>query len=264
MPKWLHVFIPIASAAAITGISYGLTESIPLTVIYGVLAGVVAYAITETTSMCSKLEKKINEWELKVLNLQHFMPYLEQTNPYVRDQVDSSLRKLRELVEVAIKGEVVLRAHSIQRDAINLLDRVQSGDVFATSYVNLKLFWHTYEGDLYGQKCFELVQRGVKVTRVFIRPAQADDEEWQCTEDEIAKQKANGVRVKVVLESSLQPECRQDFLLIPDEYVAYLDIGARGDVIKQLRVCFSEEELKTAKELAREIEKFSTEVDERL
>ena len=259
MPRWLHFLIPTMSSAIIGVVSYALTESVPLTVVYGLLAGVIAFTLTETTSICAKLEKKINEWELKVLNLQHLMPYLQQANPYVREQVESSLRELRKIVETAIQGEVVLKeVHSIQRDYINLLDRVQSGDVFAASYVNPALFWCTPEGDLYRQKCFELVQRGVKVTRVFIRPAGADNEEWQCTEHEIAKQKANGVRVKVVLESSLPPECKQDFLLIRGEYVAYLVIGAGGDVLDHFRVCFSKGELDTAGRLAQELEKLST------
>ena len=263
MPKWLHVLIPIASAAVISVVSYELTESIPLTVIYSTLSGIISYAIIETKAMCSELEKKINEWEVKVLNLQHLMPYLQQTHPYVREQIESSLRRLRKLVDdVALKEEVILKAHSIPRDVTYLLDRVKSGDVFATSYVKPALFWDTPEGDLYGQKCFELVQRGVKFTRVFIKPARVDEEEWQCTMDEITKQKANGVRVRIVLESSLPPDSKQDFLLISDEYVAYLHIGARGDVLEQLRVCFSKDELKTAKEMAQEIEKLSTEVDE--
>lgn len=57
MPKWLHILIPIVSAAVITVVSYKLTESIPLTVIYSVLSGVVSYAITEAKSMCSKVQK---------------------------------------------------------------------------------------------------------------------------------------------------------------------------------------------------------------
>ena len=260
MPKWLHILIPIASAGVITAVSYTLTDSIPLTVLYGTLSGIISYTITETKSMCSKLENKINEWEVKVLNLQHIMPYIEQTHPYVRDQIESSLRNLRKLADdVAVKNEVVLQAHSIQRDITHLLDQVKSGDVFASSYLKPSLFWDTPEGDLYGQKCFELVQRGVKFTRIFIKPARVDDEEWQGTVREIERQRANGVRVKIALESSLPPDSRKDFLLIPDEYVSYAHMGARGDLLEQVRVCFSEEELKTAKGMAQEIERFSTE-----
>lgn len=206
-----------------------------------------------------QIRKKVNTWELKVLDLQHLMTYLEQPDPYVEEQVQVVLSELRNLTKTAAQGEVILKAHSVQRDCAQILKQVKSEDVFATSFVDPRNFWCTPQGDLYRQQCFDLVRKGIKITRVFIEPARVDDEELQCIEDEIEKQKSKGVRVKRVPESNLPEECRLDFLLIPGKYVAYLVLGARGDVLQELKVCFGKEGLDKAKQLAEEVERLSTE-----
>ena len=262
--EWLYFAIPAVAGAVVGGIYYGVTKetplSVPLAVVYGLLTAIVFFVLGEARRIGSRLDEKIANWELKVLDLQHLMPYLEKPDPFLKQQVSTSIDELRRLARGAAAREVVLKAHSIQRDCINILKLVQSGDdVFATSYVNPKFFWCTPEGELYRQQCIDLVQKGHKVTRVFIEPAVADDEERKCIEDEIEKQKVKGVRVKRVLEATLPEDCRKDFLLIPGKYAAYLDVGARGDILKELKVCFSAEELDKARSLADEIETLSTE-----
>lgn len=258
MPRWLYGLIATGAAAIVGGISYRVAQTVQLTVVYSLLTWVIAFALGETTRVSSRLEKKVAEWELKVLNLQYLMPYLDRADPYVRDQVRALLDALHDLVRTATKGEMVLKPHSAQRDCIDLLKRVQSENVFATSYIDPKSFWCTPEGALYRQQCFNLVQRGIEITRVFIEPTRADDGQKQCIKDEILKQKTNGVRVRRVLESALPEGCRKDFILIPDKYVGYLGVG-KADVVEQLTVCFSKKELNKAKQLAEEILTFSVE-----
>ena len=262
------------AAGAAVGLPLGFLEDAGLGVVFGVLVWVVFLVLRETARIRSEmfgevrrvgseLDSKVAEWERKALDLPQVLPYLTHltpADPYFAQQVRASMDELGSLARGAAGGELVLRPRSIQQACIEFLKQADTGgEVFAASYVNPEFFWCTPEGALYRQHCIDLTRKGVKMTRVFLIPARANHNETKCVNDEIAQQKGSGVRVKRVLESSLPPESRKDFLLIQGKYVAYLGVGGRGDLLEELKVCNSKTELEKAGRLAETIERLSEE-----
>lgn len=136
MSRWLYGIIAIAIGIMAGGIHYGLTAAVPPSIVYGLLFAVIACVLGETKHISSTLEQKVAEWELKPLDSGHLMAYLQRTDPCIKEKVEASVNELRTFARTAAQGKVTLKARTIQGDFISILKQVQSGDVFATGYVN--------------------------------------------------------------------------------------------------------------------------------
>ena len=258
-------------SGVVIGLVLGFLVSVQIGITYGILVPLVFFVLRETVRLrsdmfiemrhiSSELDDKVASWEKKALDLPHVLPYLKQPDKFFSHQISTYMDELGKLARGAAQGELVLKPRSIHQACIEIVKQAEKKDViFATSYINPEFFWCTPDGDLYRQNCEALIRNETKVTRVFIVPARTDESERQCIEEEIKRQKEIGVKVKRVPESSLTQEARIDLLLIRGKYVAYLGIGGRGDIISELRICNTKEEIDRAESIVNTIEQFSIE-----
>jgi hypothetical protein len=94
--------------------------------------------------------------------------------------------------------------------------------VFATSVVKVVDFWFRGGGRKFLEENFSAVERGVKITRVFIVEDIRDITPQ--FRELIERQVNGGITVKMVLVSDLAPDLLYDMALIDERYVEYLNL----------------------------------------
>lgn len=250
---WLGEFVLATVVGVVSGF---LTKDVPISVLYALFAGTAFFILREHKRVSSHCEHNVAQWEQKALNLPITLSHLENGDPYIKQLVRSAINEGQLLARGAADGEIVLRPRSIQQIAIDFIKQAKPGDkVFATSYINPIAFWSTAEGALYRQICFDLAERGVQITRVFIEAARADQVEKECVKAEMKEQKQKGyanMELRKTTEARLPAEARKDLFLIYDRYVSYLGIGG-GNTLEYLRICTRPDQLQKAKTLAQYI-----------
>ncbi len=262
--EWRWWLGEAGTAVVVAFVSSYFTKDVPVSVLYGLFGGTVFYVLREHARLISEFGRKMTEWENKALGLPATLSYPKNVDTYLQQQVRLKKEELLRLAKGAEEGEIVLRPRSVQQAAIDFLKQTKPGEkIFATSYVNPEAFWCTPEGQLYREDCFELVDQGVEITRVFIESTGATEREKQCIVEELERQKGHkNLKLRRTLGSRLPPDARKDMLLIADRYVAYLGIG-RGDTLEELKICTAPEQVEKAKTLAENIVKLSDEYEAR-
>jgi len=199
--------------------------------------------------------------EDKALNLPIKLSHLENVDPYLKQIVHSERNELLRLAKEVADGEIVLRARHIAQIVTDFHKLARPGDRVVAA--NTGVGWGTPQWDIIRQLNFELADKGVDFTRVFIEPTAATPEDKKRLKQEMDRQKEH-LKVRFVKESRLPPDIPKNMALIVDRYFGHgsyskpVGSGLR-QIVDELRIYTRRDELEKAKELAETVIRLSEE-----
>ena len=255
---WLGEFGLATVVAVVAGF---VTKDVPISVLYGLFVGTVFFVLRQNSRVASQFHQEVTELEDKALNLPVTLSHLENVDPMLKQIVHSERNELLRLAKEAAEGEVVLRARHIAKIVQDFHKLARPGDrVVAT---NTGIGWGTPQWDILRQINFEMADKGVDFTRIFIEPTAATPEDKKRLKQEMDRQKEH-LKVRFVKESRLPPETIKNMALIVDRYFGYgsyskpVGSGIR-QIADELRVYTRRDELEKAKEMAETVIRLSEE-----
>jgi len=165
------------------------------------------------------------------------------------------------LAKEAADGEIVLRARHIAQVVADFHKLARPGDRIVAT--NSGVGWGTPQWDIIRQMNFELADKGVDFTRIFIEPTAATPEDKKRLKQEMDRQKER-LKVRFVKESRLPPEMIKNMALIVDRYFGcgtYSKAVGSGlrQIVDELRIYTRRDELEKAKEMAEAVIRLSEE-----
>ena len=255
---WLGEFGLAAVVAVVAGL---VTKDVPISVLYGLFVGTVFFVLRELRRVVSQFDRQISEMEDKALNLPIKLSHLENADPYLKHIIDGERNELLRLAREVGDGELTIRSRSAGQLALDYMKLQRPGDrvIAANTGANLG----TPIMDIIRQLNFELVEKGVDFTRIFIEPTAATPEEKKRLKQEMDKEKEH-LKVRFIKESHLPPGTPQNFMLIVDRYFRYGTYSkAVGSGLKQImdeiKIFTRRNELEKGKELAETMIRLSEE-----
>jgi len=255
---WLGEFGLATVVAVISGL---VTKDIPISVLYGLFVGTVFFILREHRRVGSQFERHVAELEDKALNLPVTLKHKEDMNPFLKQIASSTRDEALRLAKEAVDGEMVLHSRPLANIIIEMMKLARPGDkTFGTNY---GVMFDTPQGAIARQQQFDLAEKGVDITRVFIEAVTATPEEKKRLRQEMDRQKGH-LNVRFVKESLLPPEARKNMTLIYDKifgwgtYMKTVSTG-RGQLVDEIRLYTRREELEKAKELAETVIRLSEE-----
>lgn len=259
--EWLWWLGEFGLAAVVAVVAGFVTRDVPISILYGLFVGTVFFALREHRRVVSQHERQVNEWEDKVMNFPVTLSHREDIDPFLKAIVHHEKDELLRLAKEAEDGKLTLKARIVAHFLPNYYKLAQPGDkVLAT---NPGTGWGTPQWDIIRQICFDLVDKGVDFTRVFIEPTGATPEDKKRLKQEMERQKEK-IKVRFIKESRLPPETKQNCFFIYDKYFAYGTYSKTpGTTLKHLMeeatFCTRRNELEKAKEMAENLIKLSEE-----
>jgi hypothetical protein len=261
--EWLWWLGEFGLAAVVAVVAGFVTKDIPISILYGLFVGTVFFVLRQQTRIASQHERQVSEMEDKALNLPVTLMHLEDVDPYLKKLARSARDEALRLAKEAMDGQVVFRSRPIMHMGWDLIKLARPGDrVFATNY---GVVFDTPQGEMYRQINFDLADKGVHITRVFIEGITAKPEEKKRLKQEMDRQKEGHINVRFVNESRLPPEVRKHMLMLYDRYVAYMIFAKPGGdtrhhlIMDEFRIYTRRDELEKAKESAETVLKLSEE-----
>ena len=257
---WLGEFGLAAIVAVVAGF---VTKDIPISVLYGLFVGTVFFALRELRRVVSRFDRQVNEWEDKAMNFPVALSHREDIDPYLMKFARSTRDEALRLAKEATDGEVILKARPLFNLAADFIKVARPGDkVVAIAYGQ---FWGTPQGEMYRQTNFDLVEKGVDITRIFVESTTATPEEKKHLVQEMGRQKEH-LKIRWIKESRLPPDMKADGVIIYDRYAAFPNFAkprgtSRGRIteVDELRICARRDGLEKAKELAETVMRLSEE-----
>ena len=255
---WLGEFGLATVVALISGL---VTKDIPISVLYGLFAGTVFFVLREQRRVASQVDRGVSEIEDRALNLPTTLSHLEDVDPYLKQIVRSERSELLRMAKEATDGEIVLRARHITQNVVDFYKLARPGDRIVAT--NTGVGWGTPQWDIIRQIDFELADKGVDFTRVFIEPIAATPEDKKRLKQEMDRQKEH-LKIRFIKESRLPSEVKRNSSLIVDRYFGYasyskpVGTGIR-QIVDELRVYTRRDELEKAKEMAENLIRLSEE-----
>ena len=257
---WLGEFGLAAIVAVVAGL---VTKDVPISILYGLFVGTVFFVLRQHSRVTSRFDRQVNEWEDKAMNFPVALSHREDIDPYLMKFARSTRDEAVRLAKEAADGEVILKARPMFHFAANFIKVAKPGDkVVAISYGQ---FWDTPQGEMYRQTNFDLVEKGVDITRVFVEDTTATPEEKKHLVQEMDRQKEH-LKIRWIKESRLPPDMQVDGVIIYDRYAAFTNFAkprgiSRGRIteLDELRICARRDELEKAKEIAETIMRLSEE-----
>jgi len=255
---WLGEFGLAAVVAVVAGF---VTRDVPISILYGLFVGTVFFALREQRRVVSQHEKQISDMEDKALNLPMKLSHLENADPYLKHIIDGERNELLRLAREVGDGELTIRSRSTGQLALDYIKLPRPGDRVISG--NSGVGWGTPAWDLIRQLSFELAEKGVDYTRIFIEPTGATPEEKKRLKQEMDRQKEH-LKVRFIKESHLPPGTPQNFNLIVDRYFRYgtyskaVGSGLR-QIMDEIKIFTRRNELEKAKEMAENLIKLSEE-----
>lgn len=255
---WLGEFGLAALVAVVAGF---VTRDVPISILYGLFVGTVFFILRQLTRITSQFDRQVSEMEDKALNLPTTSSHLEGIEPYFKQILRSERNDLLRMAKEATDGEIVLRTRAIAHNIIDFYKLARPGDrIIAT---NSGVGWGTPVWDIVRQVNFDVADKGVDFTRVFIEPTTATPEDKKRLKQEMDRQKER-LHVRFIKESRIPPEVIRNSSLIVDRYYGYASYskpvgsGIR-QLVDELRVSTRRDELEKAKETAENLIKLSEE-----
>jgi hypothetical protein len=255
---WLGEFGLAATVAVVAGF---VTRDVPISILYGLFVGTVFFVLREFRRVIAQFGGEVADIEDKALKLPVILSHLEDVDPFLKQQVRLIKDELFRLAKGATDGEFIFHARPLQYIAIDFVKLARPGDKLLAT--NSGVGWGTPIQDIVRQVNFELAEKGVDFTRVFIEPTNATAEDKKRIQQEMERQKGH-FHIRWVKEAKLPQEARPNMVLIYDKYVAYATWSKPvGSGIKQImdeiRIYARSDELKKAEEIAETIIKLSEE-----
>ena len=259
--EWLWWLGEFGLATVVAVVAGFVTKDIPISVLYGLFVGTVFFILREHRRVASQLDRGVSEMEDKALNLPVTLRYQENVDPYLKKLARSARDDALRLAKEADDGEVVLKARALPNIALDIFKLARPGDkMVATNY---GVMFDTPQGEAVRQANFDLADKGVDITRIFIESITARPEDKRRLREEMDRQKGH-LNVRFVKESVLPPEARRNILMIYDRIVGYgtyiKSVGSfKGQLVDEIRIYTRRDELEKAKELAETVIRLSEE-----
>lgn len=212
---WLGEFGLAATVAVVAGF---VTRDVPISILYGLFVGTVFFILRQQTRITSQHEQQVSEMKDEVLNLPTSLSHRKDIDPFLKSIVHSEKNELLRLAKEAEDGEIQLVARPILSTVTDIYNLAQPGDKVVST--NSGVGWGTPLFDIVRQTNFELAQKGVHLTRVFVEDTAATPEDKKRLRQEMDRQKEH-LHVRFIKESRLPPEAKKNSILIYDKLFAY-------------------------------------------
>lgn len=255
---WIGEFGLAATVAVVAGF---VTGDVPLSILYGLFVGTVFFALRTHSRIASQQERQVNEMEDKALNLPTTFSHLENIDPYMKHTLDSERKELIRLAKEVNDGQIAVRSRPTVQLMLDFHKLIRPGDrVIATnSGANLG----TPHWEILRQSDFEMADKGVDVTRIFIEPTDATPEDKKLIRREMDVEKEH-LKVRFTKESMVPPGTMRNSCLIVDRY--YGDVSALKasgsklrQIVDEITVFTRHDELEKAKDTMETLIKLSEE-----
>ena len=255
---WLGEFGLAATVAVVAGF---VTRDVPISILYGLFVGTVFFALRTHTRAASQLNRDVAELENKALNLPITPRHLENVDPYLKHIIESERNEFLRLAREVIDGEVTVKTRTPIQVIFDYVKLARPGDkIIAT---NSGAGWGTPAWEMYRQLNFELAEKGVDYTRIFIELTMATLEDKKHLRQEMDRQKEH-LKVRFIKESKLAPGAMLNSVLMVDRYYGYIILSKPvGSGLRQvpdeIKVFTRHDELEKAKDTMETLIKLSEE-----
>jgi hypothetical protein len=255
---WLGEFGLAATVAVVAGF---ITRDVPISILYGLFVGTVFFVLREHRRVASQLHQDVSNLKDEALNLPTALSHRESIDPFLRGIVQYEKDELLRLAKEAENGQIRVKARIIAQMLPDYHKLPRAGDKIVA--LNANVGWGNPQWDILRQMCFDLADKGVDFTRIFIEESTATAEDKKRIRQEMDRQKEH-IKVRWIKESRVPSEVKKNSILIYDRYFAYgTYIKTPGTGIKQVieEAIFSTrpDELEKAKEMGENLIKLSEE-----
>ena len=259
--EWLWWLGEFGLAVVVAVVAGFVTKDVPISILYGLFVGTVFFVLRQQTRIASQHDRQISEMEDKALNLPIKLSHLENADPYMKHIIEAERNELLRMAREVGDGELTIRSRPTVQLALDYFRLARPGDRVITT--NSGVGWGTPGWDLIRQLNFELAEKSVDCTRIFIEPTAATPGDKKRLKQEMDRQKEH-LKVRFIKESHLPPGTRQNSMLIVDRYFRYGTYSkAVGSGLKQIqdeiKIFTRRNELEKAKEMAESLIKLSEE-----
>ena len=255
---WLGEFGLVAVVAVVAGF---VTKDVPISILYGLFVGTVFFSLREHRRVVAQHERQVSEMEDKAMNFPVTLSHRGDVDPFLKRIVHSEKEELLRLAREAEDGGIRLMSRPVVNTVVDCYGLARPGDKIVST--NSGVGWGTPQFDVVRQLNFDLVDKGVDMTRVFVEDTRATPEEKKRLKQEMDRQKGH-LHVRFIKESQLPPEAKKNSILVYDKCFSYGSYSkTMGTGIKQslevANFCTRRDELEKAKQMAENLIKLSEE-----
>ena len=259
--EWLWWLGEFGLAAVVAVVAGFVTKDVPISILYGLFVGTVFFVLRQQTRIASQHERQVNEMEDKAMNFPVTLSHRKDVDPFLKRIIHSEKDELLRLAKDAEDGEIKLKSRLASHVLPDYMRLARTGDKVVST--NSGVGWGTPQWDIIRQINFDLVDKGVDFTRIFIEETAATPEDKKRLRQEMDRQKER-IKVRWIKESRFPPEARKNSVLIYDRYFAYgtytksVGTGIR-QILEEATFCTRRDELEQAKDMAENLIKLSEE-----
>ena len=259
--EWLWWLGEFGLAAVVAVVAGFVTKDVPISILYGLFVGTVFFVLRQQTRITSQHERQVSEMEDKAMNFPVTLSHRGDIDPFLRRIVQFEKDELLRLAKEAEDGKLTVKARIIARFLPDYYKLARPGDKCLAT--NAWVGWGTPQWDVIRQVNFDMADKGVDMTRVFIEPTGATTEDKKRLKQEMDRQKEK-IKVRFIKESRVPEGAKANSFLIYDRYFAYATYSKTpGTTIKQVveesTFCTRRDELENAREMAETLIKLSEE-----
>ena len=257
---WLGEFGLAATVAIVAGF---VTRDVPLSILYGLFVGTVFFVLRQLTRITSRFDRQVSEMEDKALNLPVTLRNQENVDPYLRRLAQSTRDEAMRVAKEAAKNDVVLYAPNFTKMVYDFWKLIKPGDKVVA--INYGVRAGIPDQDIMRQRYFELIEKGVDITRIFIERATTTPQHKKLLIEEMDKQKEVHVKVRYIKEDRLPQEAKgHNMAVVYDKYLGdtlWHSPSSRDPLTIQdgIRICANRDEVQKAQEMMEAIIKLSEE-----
>lgn len=240
-----------------------MTRDVPISVLYGLFVGTVFFILREHRRVASQLHQDVSEMEDKALNLPVTLRYQEDVDPYLKRLAQSTRDEAIRVAKEAAKNDVVLYAPNFTKMVYDFWKLIKPGDKVVA--INYGVRAGMPDQDIMRQRYFELAEKGVDITRIFIERTAATPQHKKLLREEMDKQKEVHVKVRYIKEDRLPQEAKgHNMAVVFDKYLGdtlWHSPSSRDPLTIQdgIRICANRDEVQKAQEMMEAIIKLSEE-----
>ena len=263
--EWLWWLGEFGLAAVVAIVAGFVTKDVPISILYGLFVGTVFFVLREHRRVASQLNQGVSDIKDEALNLPTALRNREGIDPFLKHLIRSSRDETIRLAKEAETGVVALKPNPVSIISLECIKQARPGDkVVAMTYGGI---WGSERGDMYRQANFDLIDKGVDITRIFVESTSATPEQKKQLREEMDRQKER-IHVRFIKETRLPPEARIDCVVILNRYMFHgINVrawiprrpGTGGFQVDELKISADPDEVQKATEMAETVIKLSEE-----
>jgi len=175
---------------------------------------------------------------------QNYFCVYSENRVYLKTFLSQHLAQTMKLSRDAASGSLYIPTVSLIDYAVDLLSVAQEGDrVFATSFIKTPKFWDTAAAKRYLQEQERMIKnKNATVSRVFLYDELSSSVDARNVK-EMTDQSAKGIQVYVGIASELEPNLRQDMLVIEGRLAAVYEMTTDREELIGVRVWIGRDEV---------------------